>query len=176
MQTRPSVPPDPTMPADPYQPTRLAMPADPARHAFRPAQPSRPAGTCPLLRPRCRRPGKPRIFQVPAHQRQLAYFPLLLSKNVAISGDPSKNDAIAGVRICAHLHGLASAGAAEGMRSVDDGAAPAGSWQGWQGVEGLHAQELRLHAVHRERRDLPVSSLVRQSLVLGAMFACLSRH
>ena len=71
---------------------------------------------------------------------------------------------------------LANEGAAEGMCCVDDGAAPAGSWQGWPGVEGVRAQELGLHAVHRERRDLPVSSLVRQSLVLGAMFGCLSRH
>ena len=29
---------------------------------------------------------------------------------------------------------LASQGAAEGVRGVEDGAAPAGSWQGWQGV------------------------------------------
>ena len=71
---------------------------------------------------------------------------------------------------------LASEGAAEGVRGVDDSAAPEGSWQGWPGVEGVGAQELGLHAVHLERRDLPVSSLVRQSLVLGAMFACLSRH
>ena len=70
---------------------------------------------------------------------------------------------------------LASEGAAEGVRSVDDGAAPAGSWQGWQGMEGVRAQELGLHAVHRERQ-VPVSSLIRQSLVLGAMFACLSRY
>ena len=72
---------------------------------------------------------------------------------------------------------LASEGAAEGVRAcgVDNGAAPAGSWQGWPGVEGVHAQEPALHAVHRERR-VPVSSLVRQSLVLGAMFACLSQH
>ena len=53
---------------------------------------------------RCRLPCQPRIFQLPAHQRQLAYFPLLLSKNVAISGDPPKNVAIAGVRIYATLH------------------------------------------------------------------------
>ena len=65
--------------------------------------------------------------------------------------------------------------AAEGVRGVEDGAAPAGSWQGWQGVKGVRAKELGLHAVHRKRR-VPVSSLVRQSLVLGAMFACLSRH
>ena len=70
---------------------------------------------------------------------------------------------------------LAKEGVSKGMRGVDDGAAAAGSWQGWQGVEGVRAQELGLHAVHRERR-VPVSSLVRQSLVLGAMFACLSRH
>ena len=70
---------------------------------------------------------------------------------------------------------LASEGADEGVCSVDDGAAPAGTWQGWPGVEGVRAQELGLHAVHRERR-VPASSLVRQSLVLGAMFACLSRH
>ena len=70
---------------------------------------------------------------------------------------------------------LASEGAAEGVRGVDDGAAPAGSWQGWPSVEGVHAQEFVLDAVHRERR-VPVSSLARQSLVLGAMFACLSRH
>ena len=71
---------------------------------------------------------------------------------------------------------LASEGAAEGVRGVDDGAAPAGIWQGWQGMEGVRAQELGLHAVHRERRDLPVSSLVRQSLVLGEIFACSRRH
>ena len=70
---------------------------------------------------------------------------------------------------------VASEGAAEGELCVDDGAAPAGSWQGWPGVEGVRAQELALHAVHRERR-VPVSSLVRQSFVLGAMFACLSQH
>ena len=69
----------------------------------------------------------------------------------------------------------ASEGAADGERCVDDSAAPAGSWQGWPGVEGVGAQEPVLHAVHRERR-IPVSSLVRQSLVLGAMFACSSRH
>ena len=71
---------------------------------------------------------------------------------------------------------LASEGAAEGVSCFDDGAAPAGSWQGWQGVEGVRAQELGLYAVHRKRQDLPASSLVRQSLVLGAMFACSSRH
>ena len=70
---------------------------------------------------------------------------------------------------------LASEGAAAGIRGVDDSATQAGSWQGWPGVEGVRAQELGLHAVHRERR-VPVSSLVRQSLVFGAMFACLSRH
>ena len=70
---------------------------------------------------------------------------------------------------------LASEGAAEGVRGVDNGAAPAGSGQGWPGVEGVRAQEPALHAVHREHR-VPVSFLVRQSLVLGAMFACLSRH
>ena len=82
------------------------------------------------------------------------------------------------MHLCMHIAGggeLASEGAAEGVRGVDNGAAPAGSWQGWQGVEGVRAQEPALHAVHRERR-VPVSSLVRQSLVLGAMFACLSRH
>ena len=106
---------------------------------------------------------------------------MLLSKNVAISGDPPKNVAIAGVRIYAPLHHiagggeLASEGAAEGVRGVDDGAAPACSWQGWPRVEGVRAQELALHAVHCERR-VPASSLARQSLVLGAMFACLSRH
>ena len=68
-------------------------------------------------------------------------------------------------------------GADEGKRGVDDGAAPAGSWQGWPSVEGvtMRAQELALHAVHRERQ-VAVSSLVRQSLVLGAMFSFLSRH
>ena len=71
---------------------------------------------------------------------------------------------------------LASEGAAEGVHGLDDGAAPVGSWQGWLGVQGVRTQELVLHAVHSERRDHPVSSLVRQSLVLGAMFACLSRH
>ena len=30
---------------------------------------------------------------------------------------------------------LASEGAAEGVRGVEDGAAPAGSWQGWPGVD-----------------------------------------
>ena len=70
---------------------------------------------------------------------------------------------------------LASEGAAEGVHGLDDGTAPAGSWQGWPGVKGVRAQELGLHAVHRERR-VPVSSLVRQSFVLGAMFACLSQH
>ena len=60
---------------------------------------------------------------------------------------------------------LASEGAAEGVRGVDDGAAPAGSWQGWPSVEGVRAQELALPAVHRERL-VPVTSLVRQSLVL----------
>ena len=71
---------------------------------------------------------------------------------------------------------LANDGVAGGMRGVDDGAAPEGSWQGWQGVEGVRPQELGLHAVHSERQDLPVSSLVRQSLVLGAIFACSRRH
>ena len=52
---------------------------------------------------------------------------------------------------------VASAGAAEGVRGVDDSAAPAGSWQGWPGVDGVRAQELGLHAVHRERRDLLVA-------------------
>ena len=47
---------------------------------------------------------------------------------------------------------LASEGAAEGVRGVDDGAAPGGSWQGWPGVEGVRAQELGLHAVHRRLR------------------------
>ena len=72
---------------------------------------------------------------------------------------------MAGVRIYAPLHiagggELASEGAAECVRGVKDGAAPTGSWQGWPGVEGVCAQELGLHAVHRERR-VPVSSLVR---------------
>ena len=49
---------------------------------------------------------------------------------------------------------LASEGAAEGVRGVDDGAAPAGSWQGWPGVEGVCVRELALHAVLRERRVL----------------------
>ena len=40
---------------------------------------------------------------------------------------------------------LALEGAAEGVRCVDDGAAPAGSWQGWPGVEGVRAPELGLH-------------------------------
>ena len=73
---------------------------------------------------------------------------------------------------------LASEGAAEGMSGVDDAVAPAGSWQDWPGVERskVCAQEHALHAVQRERRNLPVSSLIRQSLVLGAMFACLNRH
>ena len=62
---------------------------------------------------------------------------------------------------------------AEGVRGVDDDAAPAGSWQGWPSVEGVRAQELALHALHRERR-VPVSSVVRQSLVLGAMLAFFS--
>ena len=85
---RPDPPCPPTRPAVP--PTRPAVPADPARHARRPAQPSRAAGRCPLLRPQCRRPGQPRIFQLPAHQRQLAHFPLLLSENVAILATPLK--------------------------------------------------------------------------------------
>ena len=71
---------------------------------------------------------------------------------------------------------LAREGAAEGVRGdggVEDGAAPAGSWQGWPSVEGVRAQELGL--LHRERQ-VPVSSLARQSHVLGAMFACLSRN
>ena len=79
------------------------------------------------------------------------------------------------MHLCMHIAGggeLASERAAEGVRCVEDGAASAGSWQGWPGVKGVRAQEL---AVHRECR-VPVSSLVRQSLVLGAMFACLSRH
>ena len=78
------------------------------------------------------------------------------------------------MRLCMHITGgceLASEGAAKSVRGLDDGVAPAGSWQGWPGVEGVHAQELALHAVHRERRDLPAYSLVKQSLVLGAMFA-----
>ena len=55
----------------------------------------------------------------------------------------------------------------ESVRGLDNGAAPAGSWQGCPGVEDVRAQELALRAVHSERRGLPVSSLVRQSLVLG---------
>ena len=46
---------------------------------------------------------------------------------------------------------LASEGAAKGVLCVDNGAAPAGSWQGWPGVEGVLAQELGLHAVHCKR-------------------------
>ena len=82
------------------------------------------------------------------------------------------------MRLCMHITGgceLASEGAAKSVRGLDDGVAPAGSWQGWPGVEGVRARELALHPDHRERR-VPVSSLARQSLVLGAMFACLSRH
>ena len=37
---------------------------------------------------------------------------------------------------------LASEGAAEGVRCVEDGAAPAGSWQGWPGVEGVRYKSL----------------------------------
>ena len=65
-------------------------------------------------------------------QRQLAHFPLLLSKNVAISGDPplkmSQLPEWGFTHLCMHLAGggeLASEGAAEGVRGVDDGAAPA---------------------------------------------------
>ena len=106
------------MPADPARharrpgpPTRPAVPADPARQARRPGPPSPPtrpaeptsrdmsaaSAAIPLTRPAS-------YFQLPAHQRQLAHFPLLLSKNVAISGDPPKNVAIAGVGIYAPLH------------------------------------------------------------------------
>ena len=101
-------------------------------------------------------PGK---FQLPVHQRQLAHFPLLLSKNVAISGDPSKNVAISVVRMCAPLHAHYrqwQTGKRRSGRCLDDSAAPAGSWQGWPGVEEVGAQELALHAVHRDRQDLPV--------------------
>ena len=42
---------------------------------------------------------------------------------------------------------LACEGAAEGVRCLDDGAAPEDSWQGWPGVEGVCAQELALHTV-----------------------------
>ena len=79
-----------------------------------------------------------------------------------------------------HISGgskLASEEAAEGVCGLDDGAAPEGSWQlvaRLPGIEGVRAQELALHAVHSKRQDLPVSSLVRQSLVLGAIFAFLS--
>ena len=66
--------------------------------------------------------------------------------------------------------------ASESVSGLEDGAALVGCWQGWPDVEGVCANELVLLAVHRERRDIPVSSLVRQSLVLGAMFACLSQH
>ena len=140
----------------PCPPTRHSMPADPARQASRPSQQTLGC------------PGQPCIFQLPAYQRQLAHFPLLLSKNASVSGDPSKNVAVAGMRIehlCMHIAGgseLASEGAAEGLRCLNDGSALAGSWQGWQGVEGVRAQELALHAVHHERLDLPVSSLARQ--------------
>ena len=50
---------------------------------------------------------------------------------------------------------------------LNDCAVPAGCWQGssWLGIEGMRAQELALHAVHREHQDLPVSSLSMQSLV-----------
>ena len=93
-----------SQPCPPCPLTLPAMPADPACQACQPAQQTRPAGTSPLLRQRCSRPCQPRIFQLPAHQRQLAHFPLLLSKNVAISGDPPKNVAIARVRNYAPLH------------------------------------------------------------------------
>ena len=49
-----------------------------------------------------------------------------------------------------HLAGtgkLASERAAEVVSCLNDCAAPAGSWQGWPGVEGVCAQELLLHAV-----------------------------
>ena len=123
LQTRPAKPPnqacDPARRPRSAPPSRPAMPANQASHARRPGPlrpptwpakpadpPSRPnqPGQSPLLWPRCRRPSQPRIVQLPAHQRQLAHFPLMLSKNVAISGDPSKNIAIARVRICAPLH------------------------------------------------------------------------
>ena len=95
--TRPTVPPDPARrarrrPGTPCPPTRPAMPADPASQARQPAQPSRPAGTF----------GSDSVD--PASLVSLAHFPLLLSKNVAIAGDPPKNFAIAGVRIYASLH------------------------------------------------------------------------
>ena len=87
---RPAVPPDPISharrPCPPCQQTRLAKPANPPCRTYQPPA----AGTSPLPRPRCSRPFQPSIFQLPAHQRQLAHFPLLLSKNVAISGDPLK--------------------------------------------------------------------------------------
>ena len=40
---------------------------------------------------------------------------------------------------------LASEGAADGVCSLDDSAAPVGSWQRWQGVEGVRTQGLALH-------------------------------
>ena len=60
---------------------------------------------------------------------------------------------------------LASEGAAEGVLCVDNGAAPAGSWQGWPGVEGVHAQELWLHAIRTKSGSLgvPTTAKMRRS-------------
>ena len=85
------------------------------------------------------------------------------------------------VRLYMHITGcgeLASEGAAKGVCCLVYGVTEVGSWQGWSGVEGVCAQELVLHAIHHERRDLPASgsSLVRQSLVLGVIVACLSLY
>ena len=58
------------------------------------------------------------------------------------------------MHLCMHIAScgeLSSEGAAESVRCVDDSTAPAGSWQGWPGVEGVRAQKLALYAVHRER-------------------------
>ena len=46
---------------------------------------------------------------------------------------------------------LASEGAAEGVRGVDDGAAPADSWQGWPGVEGVRTRAWAAYSSSREQ-------------------------
>ena len=87
-------------PCQPCPPTRPAKPADPPR---RPGPTSRDKSSASAVMPSTR-PAS--IFQLPAHQRQLGHFPLLLStsKNIAVFGDPCKNVAITRVRICGPLH------------------------------------------------------------------------